>query len=261
MCGGKAARVGWSSWSLVKQSVVIQKRRFPRRLPWGDPPQTQRVLEKVPTIFTVIVLWYRKAGTILVESTPALYLCIASIHSLCFMRLNAFWKSTDVIEAAAFGSSRELRTFCHVSIKKWSVEVPFTPPNWDFERDTVFLRSSKMKCSKTLEKRGVHERFLRSPRPSGASFFGIIFTTSLFQDSGHALSLLFVCLLTPLCNTDRKESISYYRMMQLGKMEVWRTYHLITLLIFWNRETWQNKEKQSVPADGRRREKIKKETM
>ena len=134
-------------------------------------------------IFTAFLLLKRKATTILTAKSLALFAVRAFMHWTWHILLKAFSKSTEIIFAAALGSSRDWRMCCHECMRKCSVEVPFTP-YCAFDRDILLFRSSRTKCSKTLEK-GVQERFLSSPKEDGAEFFRMTVTVSNFHRSGQ----------------------------------------------------------------------------
>ena len=59
--------------SSAKQLVVVQKRKFPKMLPWGDPPGTVLGLDLASLTFTVIFLPYKKAATqsIVISDAPS----------------------------------------------------------------------------------------------------------------------------------------------------------------------------------------------
>ena len=116
----------------------------------------------------------------------ALYLFRESRQFECDIRLNAFSKSIDIRLAAACGSSKADRISFHVSTRNWLAPVPFTPPNWEWPSETFFLRRSRTKLSRHLEKSGVHERLRSWDRELGTGTLGISVTVSLAHISGHS---------------------------------------------------------------------------
>ena len=91
----------------------------------------------------------------------------------------------DARETAALLSSRELSMESHDLTRKWSKLEPLMPPNWFGPKGASLFNRSGTKVSTGLENKGVHDRFLISPRPEGLVTFGMTVMLSFFYSCGQ----------------------------------------------------------------------------
>ena len=100
--------------------------------------------------------------------------------------LKAFSKSMDMTWTDALLSSNARNMVSQVSTMKWSTPEPLSPPYCRAESLVDSFKEARIKDSNTLLNSGMQERFLNCLRLSGALFFGMRWTVSLAQSSGHS---------------------------------------------------------------------------